>query len=142
MSSFEDLIREVAIVAAQSKDTGAQVGAIIVAQDGRILAEACNELPDGVLDSGLRRTRPAKYLFTEHAERNAIYQAARHGYKLAGATMYQSWYPCADCARSIIQSGIQRVVAQRPNFEDPRWGESLTAARHMFREAGIMVEFY
>ena len=142
MNSLEDMIREVAIVAVQSKDTGAQVGAVIVAADGRILPEACNELPEGVLDSAVRRTRPAKYFFTEHAERNAIYHAAKHGYKLAGATIYQSWFPCADCARSIIQSGIRRVVAQRHNFEDPRWGESLTAARHMFREAGVAVEFY
>lgn len=128
-------------VARASKDTGAQVGAIIV-RNGHLIIGAHNELPMGVQDTPERRARPAKYLFTEHAERNAILLAARHGHSCQGTVMYQTWYPCADCARAIVQAGISRLVYQQPNFEDPRWGDSFKAARDILLEGGVSGTFY
>jgi len=58
--------------------------------------------------------RPAKYRWTEHAERNAIFSAARMGVSIVGATMYLPWFPCAECARAIVQSGIGALVAYQP----------------------------
>lgn len=129
-------------IAAQSKDRGAQVGAIITTSFGSILATGFNEFAKGTQETETRRSRPEKYFYTEHAERNAIYAAASKGTALHGGTIYQRWFPCADCARAIVQSGLARVVCQAPNFGDARWGESFTAAAAILREAGIEICYY
>ncbi len=128
-------------VTSQSKDTRTQVGAIIV-RNGHFVIGACNELPNGVRDTPERRAKPAKYFFTEHAERNAVLLAARYGYRIDGCVMYQTWFPCADCARAIIQSGIVRLVCQKPDFEDKRWGNSFIASMDMLQEAKIVIHWY
>lgn len=139
---LEHYLKLVAEAAALSKDTGAQIGAVLIDRHGNTLLSRCNEFPIGVIETAKRRSRPAKYIFTEHAERNVIFAAARKGYALEGATIVQNWYPCADCARAIVQSGICRVYCEEPNFLDPRWGEAFRAARSIFDECGIRVEFY
>jgi len=53
----------------------------------------------GVKDLPDRFERPIKYMFFEHAERNAIFTAARHGIRTEGATLYVQALPCVDCAR-------------------------------------------
>jgi len=92
-----------------SEDDSTKVGAVIV-KDDRIVSVGYNGFCRGV-DQTLseRHERPTKYLFFEHAERNAIYNAGRD---LHGATMYMNFHPCpcADCTRAIIQSGISTVI--------------------------------
>lgn len=117
------------------------VGAIVV-RNGHLVIGACNELPNGVQDTPARRAKPAKYFFTEHAERNAVLLAARYGHRLDGCVMYQTWFPCADCARAIIQSGIVRLVCQKPDYKNARWGDSFAASMAMLSEAGVSVAFY
>lgn len=58
--------------------------------------------------------RPEKYRWVEHAERNAIYQAARHGFSTVGATMYfnTTGLPCSDCTRAVIQAGVTELVCR------------------------------
>jgi dCMP deaminase len=130
----------------RSEDPSTQVAALIVigaGMDGEwVLAQAVNGLPPGVRPDQDRLERPRKYLFFEHAERAAIYAAARDGHSLEGATLYvtsepTAFPPCADCARAIISAGITRVV-QRPYSGDwARWAESCNAALDMLREAGV-----
>lgn len=123
-----------------SKDQSRKVGCVIVAPDKSIRAIGYNGFPRGVDDADeLRNARPAKYLWTEHAERNAIYQAARNGITLSGSTMYVPWFPCIDCARAIIQVDISRLVAIRPAAQDPRWDEHFLVAEALFKEANVSV---
>jgi dCMP deaminase len=51
------------------------------------------------------------------------------------------WFPCADCARAIIQSGIKNVVCYKPDYTIPKWGESFKIAHEMLDEAGIELVF-
>lgn len=139
---LEHYIKLVKDEALKSKDTGAQVAAVLIDKHGNTLLSRHNSFPTGVADTPERRARPEKYSYTEHAERNAIYAAARKGYALEGGTIVQSWYPCADCARGIVQAGIIRVFCQRPNFEDPRWGSTFKAGEIILREGRVMVDFY
>lgn len=83
--------------------------------------------------------RPACYQFTEHAERAAIYQAARTGTKLAGSTVYLTWYPCADCARALVAVGVDRLVAVEPDWKETMYG--FYEARAIM-EGNIHVDFY
>jgi dCMP deaminase len=86
-----------------------------------------------------RHQRPAKYDWTEHAERNAIYNAARTGIALEGAIMYLPWFPCAACARAIVQAGLRMLVAIQPTGDDPQWGEQFEVSKLLLREGGVKV---
>lgn len=128
--------------ATKSPDLSTQNGAVIVARDNIVL-QACNELPKRVKITQERLERPLKYSYTEHAERNVIYEAARLGVSIQGCTMYAAWAACSDCARAIIQSGIAKVVTHKQMMDGTpeHWKESIQAAMEMLKESGVEVEF-
>lgn len=126
-----------------SKDRSTKVGAVIAGPDNEVRALGYNGFPRGIDDDAPQRhERPEKYLWVEHAERNAIYNASRVGIPLAGCTMYLPWFPCMDCARAIVQSGIQTLVALKPDLSDPKWGEDFKRALTLFEEAGLTVRWF
>ncbi|PPU52431.1 deoxycytidylate deaminase [Xanthomonas arboricola] len=125
----------------QSLDRSRKVGALIVDAGGTVVSHGWNSFPVGVVAHESRYQRPAKYSWTEHAERNAIYSAARRGVALKGCTMYVPWFPCMDCARGIVQCGISRLVAYRPDLSDATWGGQFADALTLFDEAGVEVAF-
>jgi dCMP deaminase len=125
-----------------SKDTSTKVGAVIVNDSNRIISTGYNGFVIGCDDSiKSRYEKDKKYLYTEHAERNAIYSAAEKGDSTRNATIYMQLYPCVDCARAIIQSGIKRVVCTKPDFNNEKWGESWRIAEELFNECGIEVKY-
>jgi dCMP deaminase len=129
----------------KSKDKYTQIGAVIVGEDGEIVSTGYNSFPRG-LDDGIdsRQERPEKYYWFEHAERNAIYNAARIGVSTKGTTMYLSCgLPCADCARGIINAGVRRIFCERVDVtKGDLWKESQERSWDMFRETGVDVCFY
>lgn len=129
-------------IATWSKDRSTQVGCLIVGPLRDIVATGYNGFPRQI-DDGVdaRHGRPEKYFWTEHAERNAIYAAARLGHPLEGCTIYVPWFPCADCSRAIIQAGITTMVAYQPDFGDERWGADFKRAEAMLVEAGIRLRY-
>jgi len=134
------------VVKLKSKDESTQIGAVIVGKDREILSTGYNSFPRG-LDDNLpeRQERPVKYFYFEHAERNAIYNAARVGIPLDGSTIYlTSGLPCSDCARGIINSGIKRVFCKREctTKNKEKWMESQEISHQMLLECGVRVVFY
>lgn len=101
--------------ATRSKDTSAQVGAVLV-RDRQVLATGYNGFPSGVNDAvPERHERPAKYMWTVHAEVNAILQAGKHGISTDKATLYVNpLSPCLNCAKAIVQAGVREVVCPNP----------------------------
>jgi dCMP deaminase len=129
-------------IAAWSKDP-TKVGAVIVDNERRVLSMGYNGFPSGCNDDILERhERPAKYMYTEHAERNAIYNAGKAGVKLKGSALYCTMFPCADCARAIIQSGISTVTVKKPDLANPVWSKHFEVAYEMMEEAGVKVNIY
>lgn len=129
-------------ISAWSKDRSRQVACVIVAADNSVRAIGFNGFPRGLNDEDeIRHSRPSKYLWTEHAERNAIYVAARNGIPLDGCRMYLPWFPCVDCARAIVQAGLLEVISRQPDFSDVRWGEDFKVAVELLKEAGVVVRF-
>ena len=125
----------------RSIDRSVQVGCVIVDKDNSILSTGYNGFPRGVTEGyEERHERPLKYKYTEHAERNAIYNAARNGVKLKGSTIYQKMWPCTDCARGIIQSGIKDIVVDSRGYNESvkawseRWKEDINIAHEMLYE--------
>lgn len=130
------------VVASWSKDRSRGCGAVIVDDRQNVVSLGWNGFPRGVDDNvDSRHERPAKYKWTEHAERNAIYNAAANGHATRGCVMVIPWYPCADCARAIIQAGIQGIVCVEPVWDDPVWGADFTIAMEMMAEAGLWVRW-
>lgn len=95
----------------KAKDT-TKVGCVIVGEDQQIVSTGWNGMARGVSEHPHlgRHKRPEKYNFTIHAEANAICNAARHGIRLKGCTLYVTHKPCQSCTDLIIQSGIVKVV--------------------------------
>ena len=129
-----------------SKDRSGHVGALILGQDWEPLSWGYNGFPRGINDTvEERHERPAKYLWTEHAERNAIFNAARSGHKLLGSSIFVTGLaPCSNCARAIIQAGISNVYlpASSVNFESEsakRWQAEWEFAKPMLEEAGVVI---
>lgn len=141
--TWDDRMLELARhIATWSKDRSRQTACVIVGPDREIRSTGYNGFPRGVDDSvDERHQRPAKYKWTEHAERNAIYNAAAIGIPLRGCRMYLAWYPCADCARAIIQARIATVVCVEPDWADPIWKDDFAVVPTMLREAGVVVEY-
>lgn len=120
-------------IAQWSKDPRTKVGAVIVDEKKRVVSVGYNGFPRGVEDNPERyEDRPTKHLFVAHAERNALDNAPL---MVDGCTMYVPLKPCVECAKSIIQKGITRVVSYKPDREGTGFNWHITDI--MFTEAGI-----
>jgi len=129
----------------KSKDNKTQIGVVLVGKDNSIVSTGYNSFPRGINDYiDERQERPEKYFWFEHAERNAIYNAARIGVSTLGTTMYMTCdISCADCARGIISAGISKVVFRKSIKAWPeKWRQSAERSNQMFKEAGVIVEYY
>jgi dCMP deaminase len=126
-----------------SKDKGTQVGCVIVGPRKEIRAIGYNGFPRGANDDiASRYERPQKYKWTEHAERNAIFNAVLSGTSVVGCRMYVPWFPCMDCSRAIVQAGISELVAFEPDLANDRWGDDFREALDLFSECGVAVRYY
>ena len=123
----------------RSKDPNTQVGCCIVNQNKKIVAVGYNGMPMGcndkdfpwdVKEGSLENT---KYAYVVHAELNAILNSTQ---QLCGCTIYVSLFPCNECSKAIIQSGIKEIVyADDKYFGTP----SFIASRRMLEASGVKV---
>jgi len=123
--------------ATNSKDT-TKVGAVLVGPELEVRLTAYNGPPRGVEDYEYRRERPAKYLYASHAEANLIAFAAREGIRTKDCAVLVTHYPCAACARTLIQAGVGAVIYGPGTTSMPQ--NEFEAARIMFDEAAIVCE--
>jgi dCMP deaminase len=130
----------------KSKDQSTQIGAVIVGEDKEVLSTGYNSFPRGLDDSlPERQERPEKYFWMEHAERNAIYNAARIGVSLKNSTIYlTSGLPCMDCARGIVNSGIKTVYCKQvcTTKNRDKWDESQKKSLELLGECDVDVIYY
>ena len=123
----------------RSKDPNTQVGTCIVSDEHKILSLGYNGLPRGCSDDVFPWDREAddeldtKYPYVVHSEMNAILNY-RGGGSLEGSTLYVSLFPCNECAKAIIQSGIRKVIYEQNKYPD---SASVKASMRMFDTAGV-----
>ena len=129
-------------IAQWSKDPSRKIGAVAVGQNGEVLAQGYNGFPRGIEDSQDRlNDRPTKYQYVVHAEMNVIFNSSLNGVSLNGSTLYVWGLPvCSDCAKGIIQVGIERVVMNDQVIPDS-WKDSASKTFEMFDEAGLVYDF-
>ncbi len=134
------------VVKLKSKDQSTQIGAVVVGEGKNVLSTGYNSFPRGLDDSlQERQERPEKYFWMEHAERNAIYNAALEGVSLKNSTIYlTSGLPCMDCARGIVNSGIKVVWCKRvcTTKNKEKWEESQKKSLQLLNECGVEVCYY
>ncbi|MCU6761851.1 tRNA-specific adenosine deaminase [uncultured Roseburia sp.] len=141
--SWDEYFMGVAKLSAmRSKDPNTQVGACIVSQDNKILSMGYNGFPIGCSDDEFPWAREGepldnKYFYTTHSELNAILNY--RGGSLDGAKMYVSLFPCNECAKAIIQSGIKTIVYAEDKYKATA---SVIASKRMLRTAGVQLVLY
>lgn len=122
-------------VATWSKDPSTQVGCVIVDKQNRVVSLGFNGFPRGIKDLKERYIdKDVKYLFVAHAERNALDNAPL---SVEGCTLYSPLLPCNECAKSIIQKGITKVISYEPEEDRPHLRWDIT--RQMFKEAEVQL---
>ncbi len=128
----------VALMSAQrSKDPNTQVGACIVNGKKKIVGVGYNGFPIGCSDEELPWDREGSFLETKypyvcHAELNAVLNSISSD--LCGCSIYVALFPCNECAKVIIQSGIAEVVFLSDKYADT---DSVKASKRMFNQAGV-----
>ena len=136
--SWDEYFMGVAVLSAlRSKDPNTQVGACIVNEDKKIVGVGYNGFPIGCSDDDLPWDREGEWLDTKypyvcHAELNAILNSINGNLK--NCTIYVDLFPCNECAKAIIQSGIKKVVYLSDKYKDT---DSTKASKKMFSEAKV-----
>ena len=140
--SWDEYFMGVAILAAQrSKDPNTQVGACIVSNDNKILSIGYNGMPLNCSDDDFTWERDTaddnKYFYTVHSELNAILNY--RGGSLEGSKIYVTLFPCNECAKAIIQSGIKAVIYRDDLYKDTK---EVKASKRMLKTAGVDIIEY
>lgn len=141
--SWDEYFMGIAILSAmRSKDPSTQVGACIVNEEKRIVSMGYNGMPRCCDDDEYpwdKTDNPleSKYLYVCHAEFNAILNCAVGSVK--GCAVYTTLFPCNECAKAIIQSGIKEVIYMCDKYAD---ADNVIAAKRMFDTAGVTYRMY
>ncbi len=141
--SWDEYFMGVAKLAAlRSKDPNSQVGSCIVSQDNKILSIGYNGFPRGCSDDEFPWARvgealDTKYVYVTHSELNAILNY--RGGSLEGSKLYVSLFPCNECSKAIIQSGIREVIYADDKYADTA---SVIASKRMLNAAGVHYRRY
>ncbi|MBR4554492.1 MAG: dCMP deaminase family protein [Ruminococcus sp.] len=141
--SWDEYFMGIALLSAgRSKDNNTQVGACIVSDENKILSVGYNGMPTGCSDDDMPWDREGafldtKYAYVCHAELNAILN--RSSGSLKGARIYVSLFPCNECAKAIIQTGIREVVYMDDKYADT---DSIRASKMMLKMSGVNFRQY
>jgi len=136
LSWDECFIQMANLIAQRSKDPSTQAGAVIVDQNNIVIALGYNGFPRGIKDEELPWDREGgfldtKYAYVVHAEENAVYNASQ---SVKNCKLYCTLFPCNECTKSIIQSGITEIVYISDKYHDQ---DSWVASRKMLDLAGV-----
>lgn len=140
--SWDEYFMGIAFLSAQrSKDPSTKVGACLVSQDKKVLSLGYNGMPVGVDDKLIPWGRDGeeletKYPYVCHAELNAILNSDRN---LKGAKIYVTLFPCNECAKALIQSGIREVIYLEDKYSD---STPSIASRRLLEMAGVTMTPY
>lgn len=136
--NWDEYFMGIALLSAKrSKDPSTQVGACIADSDNKVVSLGYNGMPRGITDEELPWNKgedlESKYLYVVHAELNAILNT-RAGADLKDCRLYVTLFPCNECAKAVIQTGIKEIV-----YLDDKYHNDLNmrASRHMLNLAGV-----
>ena len=142
--SWDEYFMGIAMFSAErSKDNSSQVGACIVNNNNKIVSVGYNGMPIGCCDDEMPWEREGnsaldtKYPFVCHAELNAILNS--NTTSLSGCAIYVTLFPCNECAKAIIQSGIKKVIYCSDKYADT---DGVKASKILFEKCGVEIKQY
>ena len=141
--SWDEYFMGIALLSGErSKDPNSQVGACIVSPDNKILSIGYNGFPIGCSDDEIPWDREGdfvdtKYPYVCHSELNAILNYT--GSTLKQSRIYVTLFPCNECAKAIIQSGIKEVIYMSDKYKDT---DSVKVSKKMLDMAGVKYTQY
>ena len=141
--SWDEYFMGIALLSCErSKDPNTKVGACIVDENKKVVSIGYNGMPSGCDESQLSWNKgeglEIKYLYVCHAEFNAILNT-RNGSALRGCTLYVTLFPCNECTKAIIQTGIKEVVYISNKYENTT---GVQASKRMLLLAGVKIRHY
>ena len=141
--SWDEYFMGMAVLSAlRSKDPNTKVGAVIVSPDNKVISIGYNGMPRQIDEEKLSWNRgeglDSKYLYVCHAEFNAILNTQMGG-TLKGATLYVTLFPCNECAKAVIQTGIKEIVYLNDKYADQT---IFIASRKMLELAGVKLRHF
>ena len=142
--SWDEYFMGIALLSCErSKDPNTKVGACIVDENKKVVSIGYNGMPSGCDESQLSWNRgeglDSKYLYVCHAEFNAILNTRNGTSALRGCTLYVTLFPCNECTKAIIQTGIKEVVYISNKYEDT---VGVQASKRMLLLAGVKIRHY
>ena len=142
--SWDEYFMGIALLSCErSKDPNTKVGACIVDENKKVVSIGYNGMPSGCDESQLSWNRgeglDSKYLYVCHAEFNAILNTRNGTSALRGCTLYVTLFPCNECTKAIIQTGIKEVVYISNKYEDT---VGVQASKRMLMLAGVKIRHY
>lgn len=144
MTDWDSRFLEMAqVVSTWSKDPKKKIGCVVINENRQILSTGYNGFPRGIADIPERyNDKETKHKYVVHAEMNAIYNASCNGVSLKNSVFYVYGLPvCSECAKGIIQAGVQKVIICADTDISEKWKESWNITKSLFNEAGIECEF-
>lgn len=131
------------LVAAQSPDPSNQNGAVVVNSKGEVYGVGFNGFGKVKVTDEMLNDRDTKLAYIEHAERAALFEAARYG-ATEGSTLYCPWVACSDCARAIARLGVKRVVCHKPRMDltPERWIASVQRGLGIMKDYKVAIDVY
>ncbi len=142
--SWDEYFMGIALLSCErSKDPNTKVGACIVDENKKVVSIGYNGMPSGCDESQLSWNRgeglDSKYLYVCHAEFNAILNTRNGTSALRGCTLYVTLFPCNECTKAIIQTGIKEIVYISNKYEDT---VGVQASKRMLLLAGVKIRHY
>lgn len=140
--SWDEAFMQIAhVIAERSKDPSTQAGAVIVDNNNVVVGLGYNGWPRGVKESDFPWVREGtfletKYAYVVHAEENAVYNANKN---VSGCRMYCVLFPCNECAKTIVQTGITEIIYASDKYHDQ---DVWKASRAIFERAGVTCRAY
>ena len=139
---IEELINIAILSEKNSNDPDTQVGCVLTDENFEIKIQSCNHSNSYNIVDVEKLKRPLKYKYIEHAERNAIYFAAKLGIKTNNFKMFLSkLFPCCDCARAIVESGIGELYCYEPDWNEEKYKEEFRISREILEENNVRICF-
>ena len=136
--SWDEYFMAVALLSGlRSKDPNTQVGACVANDQNKIVGVGYNGFPWGCSDDKLPWAREGEYLDTKypyvcHAELNAVLNSIT--YNLQGCRIYVALFPCNECTKVIVQSGIKKIIYLSDKYKDT---DSVKASKIILRESQV-----
>lgn len=143
IDKFDYFMKKAHEQAMLSNKENTKVGALLIDENGLILLSECNNYIEPIYSHPSILNKETRRFYSEHAERRIIYSALKKGIsKMSDKTLVVTHFPCCECARSIILTGIRKIMVDSIDFDCPfyiKWIENIKVSYEMLNSNDVLI---